>query len=71
MLMASNLNIDVTLAPSDKRSELIPLVNLTLRGALSSRREKMDFIGQIVFDCFCGQLDFICVDGIFHFGVEY
>lgn len=56
--MAHNLGIDVSLPPSEKKSEPIPRVDPSIRGALPARREKIDFIGQIVFKRFCRQLDF-------------
>lgn len=68
--MAHNLNIDVTLQPSEKTTEFIPRLIPTLRGALSARRQEMDLIAQIVFDRFCRKLDFIRVDTHSIFGVK-
>lgn len=70
VLIANNLGIDVSLPPADKQPDPIPRVDPTLRGATPAQLEDVNFVGQMIFNRLCRQLDFIAVDGPFKFTVE-
>lgn len=70
MLIATNLNIDVTPPPSDKKAELNPRFDPTIARATAEQLREISFVGQRIFNRLCCKLDFIYVDGPFTFGVQ-
>lgn len=67
---ANNLNIDVSLLLADKQSEPIPQIGPTLLGGKLARLNKVNFVGQMIFNRLCRQIDLIAVDGPLKFTVE-
>lgn len=70
ILLAHHLNIDVTLPPSDKKAKPIPRIDPTIARATAEQLSKITFVGQVIFNRLCRQLEFIYIDGPFNFGVK-
>lgn len=70
ILLAHNLNIDVTLQPSDKKAEPQPRIDPTIARASDKQLREISFVSQVDFNRICRQLDFIYVSGPLNFGFE-